>query len=198
MLEAPSIKLDGDVVVRNLKNKWPQLECPDDVDCDGNTLVFSIGSAEVVIGQMAAPILDGELDGPCTTSLLWPQASKEVNKHQSHAIVTILNAPNQISSSTLLTYAVASLMLSDNSAIGVYWPDAGMVHSKKAFVELATECLPKQLPILLWVNCCISPVDKSRANGFTRGMQALGHPELETKEAPEKATELYDRFNRIG
>lgn len=190
-------ELKGAETIEDVKNRWPETHSSDEWTVDGNTLSFDIGGAAITIGQMPAKIPTAELEGPCQTSLLWPSAADEIQRHQSHSIVTILDASDPITASKLLTSAVVSFMAVHESAIGVYWCDSVAVHSKDVFNELATELLPDQLPAILWVDYRVSPTENGRANGFTHGLKSLGHKEIEAMDAHENAKELYDRLSGL-
>ena len=78
-------ELKGAETIEDVRNRWPENHSSDEWTVDGNTLSFDIGGAAITIGQMPAKIPAAELKGPCQTSLLWPSAADEVQRHLSHS-----------------------------------------------------------------------------------------------------------------
>jgi hypothetical protein len=183
--------IQGDLAAR-----FPDLPASSDPAEDGNTLSFALGSADVILGKMPAPIPWSELEGPCATSVLWPNAADTVKAHKEHIIVTVSgDSLDPIQLATLLTQATASVLATTPAALGVYWGSATLVIPKNVFIDFATEVLPEGPPLHIWVDFRVGNTEDGQSSlGFTQGMEALGHMEFEALESPETFADLRERF----
>lgn len=162
-------------------------------------LSFRVGTADVVIGLMPAPIPWSDLEGPCATSILWPNAAATIREHTHHAIVTVSGEFSPVELSTLLTKVTAALMTSSSEALGVFWTNALMIVPKDLFFDFSTKVLPMGPPIPIWVDCRVGwSEDKVTSTGFTTGLESLGLMELEAQCATESPSELRSRFEAIA
>jgi len=181
-------------IQQDLAKKWPDLPAATETDEDDAIFSFSIGSPSIVLGLMPAPIPWTDLEGPCETSMLWPNASDELINHKSHIIVTVNGELNPLELATLLSQVTASILATSSSALGVYWGNATLVIPKDLFIEFAVEMLPHSLPLQIWVDFRVGHDSANTSSGFTTGLAALGHMEFETENAAEEPDELYERF----
>lgn len=177
-----------------LTSKWPELPTPSDVEEKDGTLMFTVGDDLVIYAIMPGPIPWSDLEGPCSTSLMWPDAKKELKQHKFHVIVTVNSQAEPIEIMTRLTQATAALMATSEAAQGVLWSHAMMLVKKEVFVDFATEVMPEELPLHVWVDFRVGQDGERSSGGFTAGMSMLGHMEFEAKESPEPPGELRDRF----
>ena len=193
---------DFSAVQSELTRYWPDLppsreiadEGEEPSDESGNVLGLDFGESRVFVMKMPAPIPVQELEGPCTTSVLWPNASEEVSSHTAHWIVTVMAELDDVSMATLLTQVTAAVLAACPTSIGVYWGNSTMVIPKQLFLEFAREVLPEEVPLPIWVDFRVGQDSPQSSSGFTTGMRALGHMEFETQGAPEPPGELRDRF----
>jgi hypothetical protein len=187
--------VSGAAMVRDLAATRPGLPAATGLEQKDGTLAFSIGDALVAIGLMPAPIPWTDLEGPCATSWLWPKATEELKQHRQHLIVTVMaDRLNPIERAKLLTQVVASILATCPQAIGVYWGDATLVIPRQLFHDFAVEMPPDGLPLVLWIDFRVGPGDNGQMAGFTTGMKALGHMELETLNSPETPGDLRERL----
>ncbi len=178
---------------------WPDLPAPTETAVEDTTISFHLGEVVVVLGVMPAPHPWSDLEGPCATSVLWPDAADEVQAHQAHVIVTVsADDLDPIELSTALTQVTAAVMASSELAIGVFWTNAALVVPKALFHDFAVEVLPFGPPMHIWVDFRVGLVDADHSAGFTSGLAALGLMELETRCAPEAPDDLRDRFTAIA
>ncbi|MDB5347582.1 MAG: hypothetical protein JWP89_5959 [Schlesneria sp.] len=187
-------EVSGSDVCRELSARWPSLTAPTEIDAKENIASFSIGSAMVFLAPMPAPIPWSDLEGPCATSLLWKNAAQEVKRHQQHLLVTIFGELDPIEYSTLLTQVTAAVLAASPSSIGVYWGGATLVIPKPIFIDFAMEVLAEGPPLHIWVDFRVGSESDQTSSGFTAGMTALGHMELEAKNTPEAPGELRERL----
>jgi hypothetical protein len=192
------LREDADLFVADvqgvLSSNWPDLPTATDVDQKENTIAFRVGTSNIILGKMPAPIPWADLEGPCSTSVLWPNALDEVRQHRIHWIVTVSGDLNPVEISTLLMQATASVMATSPTAIGVYWGNATLVIPKDIFVEFAETILPHGPPLEMWVDFRVGRDSEKSSSGFTTGMAALGHMEFEAQSSPEPPGELRERF----
>jgi len=157
-------------------------------------LSFSLGSATAAMGVMPAPIPWSDLEGPCETSILWPEAADALKPHQAHVIVTIFAELDPMALSALLTQVTASVLATTPAALGVYWGSATLIIPKRLFIDFAVEVLPKAPALQVWVDFRVFPDGDRSSGGFTHGLAALGHMEFEAQKAPEPPPALWDRL----
>jgi hypothetical protein len=194
------IMLDKDIqpsvsdIQNALSTNWPDLPPMEDINDEGNTLAFKLGDADVILGKMPAPIPWSELEGPCATSILWPQAADEVKQHNLHWIVTVSGEFVPLELSTLLTQATAAVLIACPSAIGVYWGNATLLIPKDMFIDFSKEVLPEGPPLHIWIDFRVGKDSEKSSSGFTTGLAALGHKEFEAQGVPEPPGELRERF----
>lgn len=184
-------------VVRELATSFPELPEATDVDAGEGTLAFRLGDVDVILGEMPAPIPWSDLEGPCATSVLWRDAETEVKAHGKHWIVTLRSELEPIERAELLTKVTAAVLSACAGAIGVYWGDATLVVPKPVFVDFAREVLPHELPLHVWIDYRVGRNPDGSTGGFTYGMHAFGHMELETVDSPEPPSAVHDRLLAI-
>lgn len=177
-----------------LTSKWPEVPTPSDVEEKDGTLMFQVGNDLVIYATMPAPIPWSDLEGPCSTSIMWPDAEKDLKQHKFHVIVTVNSESEPVEVMTLLTQATAALMATSESSQGVLWGNAMLLVRKDVFIDFATDVMPEELPLHIWIDFRVGQDGPRSSGGFTTGMTALGHMEFEAKQTPEPPSELRDRF----
>ena len=138
-------------IQRELAAKWPDLPAATELDQQDNTLALRVGSSDIILGKMPGPIPWSDLEGPCATSILWPNAGDEVKRHKIHWIVTVSGEMNPLEVSTRLTQATAAVMSTCPSALGVYWGSATLIIPRAVFIDFAERVLPLGPPLHIWV-----------------------------------------------
>lgn len=191
---AAGAKLSSTAIRTRIAEDWPDLPTPERAESKKEVMSIDIGGEVVMIALMRAPIPWSDLEGPCETSWLWKDAAKELRKHTSHLIVTILSKSDPIEQSKLLTQVCSSILAVCEQAPGIYWSNATLLVPSKLFQEFAQTFLPTGLPVLIWVDVRAGKRDNGKTAGFTSGMSALGHMELETETSTESPGELRQRF----
>ena len=180
-----------------LKN-WPGLPQISGAKRDENTVSFQIGTVNVAIGFIPGPIPWSDLEGPCATSALWPDSAEVLKDHRSHLIVSVFNEPSALSRFVLLTKIVASLAATSPGVLGIYWSHGSLVVSPALFRDFALEVLPSGPPIHIWIDFRVGKERDGLSYGFTTGLSALGHMELEVRSAPEAIESLHERLIAIS
>lgn len=187
-------KISSSAIRADLTSTWPSLPAPTNAEMKDDILAFRLGPADVFVALMPAPIPWSDLEGPCSTSWLWPDAATELRRHRAHALVTLSADCEPIERLTMLTQVTASLVATCEATVGVYWCDARLVMSPSMFREFAARMLPEGYPLYVWVDFRVGRNEEGKTSGFTTGMTALGHMELETLNSPEPPGELKERF----
>lgn len=187
-------KISANGVKRDLESTWFDLPLIGAVDKKDNTFGMHVGDADIIVGHMPAPIPWGDLEGPCATSWIWPDAAKVLKQHRSHLIVTVTGEDDPVARSRLLTQAVAAIIAAGEGVAGVYWCDARIVISPEVFRDFAVDVLPGGPPVHIWIDFRVGKNDQGGTSGFTTGMSALGHMEIETENASEPPGELRERL----
>jgi hypothetical protein len=193
-------QLSANELLEALSAHWPDLPAPTDVAERDNTLSLRLGTSDVVIGTMPAPIPWSDLEGPCATSILWRDAAAAIQGHKSHVIITVSGELSPIALSTLLTQVTAGVLASSSQSVGVFWTNAVMVVPKNLFFDFAVKILPLGPPLPIWVDCRVGWTDDSKnaSAGFTTGLAALHLMELEAEHASEPPSELRKRFEAVA
>lgn len=195
--EEPVISLEK--IQKYIEATWHDVGKLHDFELVEHSGSFRIGEVSVVIGNMGAPVPWGDLEGPCATSVLWPDSRNELREHKSHMIVTVSsNELTPVEQSILLTQVTAAVMSVSQGALGVFWTNSLMVVPSNLFIDFAKEILPKGPPIDIWIDFRIDVEGSRRSSGFTTGLAALGLMEIEAVEAPESANALRDRLSGLA
>lgn len=194
-------KISPKKIKADLTATWSDIPHLGDTEkTEKNVLSFEVGKqATVFLTLMPGPIPWSDLEGPCATSVLWPEAAATLKPHKSHLLVTIMFAEDRppIEKSKLLTQVTASVVHTCEAALGVYWCNATLVIPAELFRSFAVEILPIGPPIHMWVDFRFFPNESKKMSGFTAGLTALGHMEIVTENSPESPPELRERFEGL-
>lgn len=182
-----------------LATQWPDLPAVTGIEEKEGIISFDLGNANVAILTVPAPFPWSDLEGPCDTSVLWPDATAALREHKSHAIVTVRGEFEPVALSTLLTQVSTAIMAAAAQTLGVYWPAGTLVVPKDIFTDFAVDVMPESVPLPIWVDFRVGwKDDKKTSAGFTTGLADLGLMELETQSAPEAPGALRERFEAIS
>lgn len=149
-------------------------------------------------GLVPAAVPWEELEPACASSVFWPEAADELQGHGAHVIVAVGGKGSPIEKMRLLTQATTAVLDSCEGAIGVDWTLAGMVLPAVLFSEIAAQVMPHGPPVFLWIDCRVGTTEAGHSEGYTTGLEALGHLEFETEDAHEPPEKLRDRFYRLA
>lgn len=188
----------GNVLTQHLVAAWPSLPAVEECRENERTLSFDVGLASVILAEMPAGIPWSDLEGPCATAMLWPDASATLRDHPAHLIVTVSGELDEIAMSTLLTQVTTSILAVLPEASGVYWGNATKLIRRDLFIDFTQEILPHGPPLHLWIDYRVGNDGDKLSTGFTHGMRALGFMEFEAKLVPEPPGELMERFMGLG
>lgn len=141
---------------------------------------FHVGPRRIVVALMPLPVPWGDLEGPCATNPIWPEATEVCRAHKAHLVVAVHGAAQDhpISVRLLATHVVAALV-EELGAPAVYWGEGTVVHSGDHFVRMAAEASEEDLPLLLWVDFRIWRQEDGSLYIATTGLNRLGPMEIE-------------------
>lgn len=197
----PKPKVSPQAIKRFLESTWRGLPELGAIEKSNKTTIsFCIGEQAVAfLSLMPAPIPWSELEGPCATSVLWPESAEVLRSHKAHLLITIrFNQPTEpIERATLLTQVTTSVVHNCAAALGVYWGNATLVIPPQLFCEFAIQVMPDELPLYIWVDFRIGKNATGKTVGFTSGLEALGLMEIETDNATESPSEVRARFEGL-
>lgn len=188
-------------IVEELRARYPELnasvEGTEDGERETSVATLQLQDAYLALACMPSPLPWSDLEGPCATSLLWKNASDEVKTHAAHVVVSIMSELDEIKRSILLTQVTTAILAACEGAMGVYWGNASLLIPKPIFVEFAEQILPQGPPLDIWIDFRVGWQAEKRSAGFTQGMTALGHMELEAQDWPEKPSDLRERLQGL-
>jgi hypothetical protein len=157
-------------------------------------LTFELDGYGVAIGLMPTPIPWKDLQGPIATSPMWPEAQTEMQRQRAHLIVTVFATRiDRIKMWMAMTRAVAALA-GLPWVVGIYWPEGGLVHAPATFRTLAAEMSRDRLPLYLWIGFRLGRNPDGTLFGFTTGLAAFEHMELEVSHCDWSPETLVDRL----
>lgn len=196
-LSAP-VRLSAAAVAQALASDWPGLQAGEASDQDEPVLSLRLDDADLAIAVMPAPLPWSDLDEPCQTSVLWPQAASALRSHAMHLIAVVTGEAAPLTLAQRLTQVIASLIARCPEVSGVYWTAAGLVLPPALFSDFAVQVAPHMPPVPLWVHFRIGQTAEGLSCGYTRGLGALGLMEIEVQAAPEPVAELRQRLQDLA
>jgi hypothetical protein len=163
-----------------------------DQEWEDSNLVFSLADHMIAVALMPAPIPWPDLEGPCATAWWWPDATKRMQAHKYHFIVTVMGgAMSPVARRIMLTNLV-SAVVRHTDPVGVYWAEGTVVHEPTAFLEQAEGISETNIPGPLWIDVRVEKNDDGTLRCFTTGLSRLGHLEIEVPRANLKPQELLE------
>ena len=194
VLVGEQARVSVEAVTQKLQQQWADDPPATEISQKESVASFQWGEATVFLAEMPAPFPWSDLEGPCATAILWPDATAELRHHKTHWLVTLNDDAEPLESAAMLTKVTAAFMAVTPETLGVYWGNATMVIRKDIFIDFAEDVLPEGPPLHIWVDFRVGKETPKTSSGFTCGMKALGHMEFEAKGSPEPPVELRDRF----
>ncbi len=163
-----------------------------------NVLRFELDGHDVAIAAIPVPIPSKDLDGSIATSPMWPEAATDMQRQRAHLIVSVIATRiDRIKMWMAMTRAVAA-MAGLPWVVGIYWPDGGLVHAPATFRTLASEMRRDRLPLYLWINFRLGRNPDGTLFGFTTGLAAFEHMELEVSRCDWTPETLVDRLYNVA
>lgn len=185
-------------VAAEVARRWPDAEPLKLTSQTEAMATFEWGDATIAYTLVPRPIPWSQLEGPCSIAWYWPEAEQAFRSQSAHLFVTLFDegrkAVDKAIRLTQFTAALASLA----PAMGIVWGAAGNVHEPEAFDELAREMNPDHLPLHLWIDFRMEPIEEDGWRLFTTGLEPLDHPEIEVVRYDGDPQELLDHVYNIA
>lgn len=141
---------------------------------------FHAGSRRIDLALMPVPIPWSELEGPCATTRLWPEATEACRAHKAHLLIAVRGAEGDSPLALrVLATQVAAAAVEELGAMGVYWGAGSVVSEGSQFVQLAAGASEQDLPLLLWIDFRVWRQEDGSRYIATTGLADLGLMEIE-------------------
>lgn len=162
------------------------------------TVHFRCGEHLLFASLMPAPIPADELERPLATSWWWPRAVEAMADHSHHVVAGVIGENVDPVDARLHLTRLMTLLIDQTDAVGVYWGDGALLHDPPVFQRLTAGISVANPPTALWVNIQVGP-DMQAADagtpglfaGYTLGLDALGHLEVQTRQAAVPGEQMF-------
>jgi hypothetical protein len=104
-------------------------------------------------------------------------------------LVTLVDEAGKPMSKALALTQLTAALAATAPSVGVFWGPGRLVHPPGAFIEQAETAGEHSLPLFLWIDFRVEPLD-GRFRLFTTGLEALGAEEIEVAEYAGDSGEL--------
>jgi len=194
LLEDPnSFDLKG--TVNELKTKW-KLKVNDN-DADDKAAVLVIGDYNVAIANIPAAIPEGEVKKTAEYNYFWENGIEETSKHKGHIVLSIMNAGKNPVQENLLYSKIASAVMNNSKAIGIYIGGRTLV-LKKEFYQANVEMMSEEdLPLYNWIYFGLRKED-GKQSVYTYGLADFGKMEMEIIESENSIEELKEMMFNLA
>ncbi len=157
-------------------------------------LTFNTPKGWVAIAPMDRPIAWGDLEAPCAAAFMWPEARAVLKQHKAHLLVSISSPDaDEIDRSLQLTQVIAALTETVETA-GIYWGAGAVVQSPQTFRGHAKGATRELLPLFLWISFRVGRNKDNSWWGYTIGLQAFDHLELEVVRSGYSPEDFVNRL----
>lgn len=163
-------------------------------------LTFNAGDELFAVALMPGPYPWSDLQGPCDTAWMWPPGSsaQDLARHRTHLLVTMVGGSSNRVARRLMATEVTAWAAGQPEVMGVYWPEATLVHYPTIFAEMAKIGSMEAPPLYLWVDFRLFRNTDGSVGLFTTGLNSLGHMEIEIPSIRMKGGKLRDwAFNIV-
>jgi hypothetical protein len=162
------------------------------------TATFAVREQTCAVALLPAPIPWSDLEGPCATNWMWPEATEKMRDHRAQLLVTLFGSPlGRVDGAVTLTKVVAAMVEAHETA-GVYWGDGTLVIKPDVFVELAQTATTEDPPIPIWVEHRIQRSPDGSLNVITTGLAPFGCMEIEVLNSKRTLEDLLDMVAGIS
>jgi hypothetical protein len=183
---------DLSAAVEMLAQAYPDESSPAEVTRGTDSAVFRWGAGPVAVALKSEPIAQPDLEEACAAAWWWEQAEEQLAAHKAHLLVSLAPTGEDSVTRHVRLSRVVAVLLAQCDALGVYWPDGGIVHEPKAFAEQAADLAPDNLHPGLWIDLHISPKDDESWALYTVGLSAFGLKEIEIQSTTRDPPAVYE------
>ncbi len=168
-----------------------------DIDRSSETVSFTIQDELVILAKMPAPIPWGDIEGTAQYAYNWSSALKDLEKHNSHVLVTILSSnTSQKERFTILTKVLAAILATSDDCIGIYQGTQSLLIPKDQYLDSAEALKQNFVPLDLWVYIGMRRGAETNS-AYSYGLKAFGKMEMEFIDAPMDLEELHHFISQI-
>ena len=159
---------------------------------DDQAVSFKVDDQEAMFGYLPIPIPWGDLEEPCGTSWLWPEAEEQLKDHQAHLIVMLLGDKGvHVDRCLLVTRLMAAASMAFD-AIGMYWGHGPVVLSADQLQKMALCATHERLPLLVWINFYRERNWDESFSLLTSGLNYFGCMEIEILGSTSTVEDILD------
>lgn len=194
LLEEPN-SLNIKCVVKELREKW-KLKVDDKATSD-EASVLEIEGYKIAIGNMDIPIPGDEIKTTAEYNYFWKNGVEEATKHKGHLILSILNAGTDPIKENFLFSKVASAILNNSKAIGVYIGGRTLLLKKDFYQYNVAEMSEVNLPLYIWFYFGMR-TENGKYSIYTYGLSDFNKKEMEIVNSTHPFNELSETmFNLV-
>lgn len=194
LLEDPnSFNLQG--TVNELKTKW-KLKV-NDYDADDKAAVLFIRDYKVAIANIPAAIPEREVEKTAEYNYFWVNGIEETSKHKGHIVLSIMNAGKNPVQENLLFSKIASAVMNNSKAIGIYIGGRTLVLKKDFYQENIKMMSEEDLPLYNWIYFGLRKVN-GKQSIYTYGLADFGKMEMEIVDSEKSFDELNEMMFNLA
>ena len=186
LLEDPN-SFDLKRTVKELETKW-KLKVNNN-DSDDKAAVLVIEGYNVAIATIPVAIPDKEVEKNAEYNYLWENGVEESSEHKAHIVLSLMNAGKNPVQENLLYSKIASAVMNNSKAIGIYIGGRTLV-LKKDFYQANVEMMSEEdLPLYNWIYFGLRK-ENGKQSIYTYGLADFGKMEMEIVESENSIEEL--------
>lgn len=194
LLEEPN-SMEIEKVISELKNKW-NLQIGEG-EISNETSVFEINGYRVAIANMPIPVPTEEVTSTAEYNYLWNNGVQEVSIHKAHIILSIINAGKNPIQENILFSKIASTILNNSKAIGIYIGGRTLVLKTEFYQSNVVMMSEDNLPLYIWVYFGLRQ-ENGKQSVYTYGLSDFGKMEMEIVNSNNSLEELSEMmFNLV-
>ena len=173
--------------IQELRTKW-NLNVNDN-DADNKAAVLVIGNYKVAMVNIPAAIPEREVELTAEYNYFWENGVKETSKHKGHIVLSIMNGGENPLQENLLFSKIASSIMNNSKAIGIYIGGRTLV-VKKEFYQASVKMMSEDnLPLYNWIYFGVRQ-NNGKQSIYTFGLADFGKMEMEIIDSKHSIEEL--------
>ncbi|MBQ0787085.1 MAG: DUF4261 domain-containing protein [Oceanihabitans sp.] len=194
LLEEPnSFNLKG--TVQELRTKW-KLEVNDE-DADDKAAVLVIEDYTIAIATIPAAIPEGEVENTAAYNYFWKNGVEESSKHKGHIVLSIMNAGKNAVQENLLYSKIASAVMNNSKALGIYIGGRTLVLQKDFYQDNVDMMTEEDLPLYNWIYFGLRK-ENGKQSVYTYGLADFGKQEMEIVASENSLEELNEMMFNLA
>lgn len=156
------------------------------------------GTVTVLVAPVAGPLARAEIEAACHP--VWWEDPSPTATHTDHVVVVAQadaespeDARTHALHQALSTSTAAAALTALEGASAVYAAAAGGTFPADAYRDyLALAREAQRLPVGVWVTTWLDPAEGATVDGYTHGLAAFGHAELEVSGSEHEPSDVYN------